>query len=118
MLDPKAVVQRELRADAPVVLRVAAVVVRVDVERRRQRHRARRRLEIAARIAEHEAGDGVAVGRATIIQSCRRRQLAAEIEARARARRIQQVDANLPIVGAELERVRPDELRVGAVGAP
>src|SRR2546428_34559 len=61
--DAQAVVHREPRADAPMGLEVTAEVVRVDVERRREPHRARAaRLEVAARKAEQERGNRVAVG--------------------------------------------------------
>ena len=118
MLDPHAVVQRELRAHAPVVLHVAAEVVRVDVERRRQRHVVAERaaaLELAAWIAEKERGDRVAVGRAAVVRAGRRREFAAEADAAGGAARIQQIHADPAEVGAQLERVRADEPRVRGI---
>ena len=117
VLEAEAVVQRQPRADPPVVLHVAAVVVRVDIEGRRQGHGALAR-GVGRRVAEEEAGERVAVGRTAVVQPGRRGELLVEREASGRVTGIEQIDAELAVVGAELEGMAADELRVARVEVP
>jgi hypothetical protein len=113
VLEAQPVVQRELRMHAPVVLPVAAVVVRVDVERRRQHHRALAR-RVGARVAEQEARDGVAVGGA-VVGAGRRRELLVELERAGAGSGRDEVHADAPVVGAHLEQRCTTGCRKGCV---
>ena len=92
VLETKAVVQRELRADAEVVLHVPAEVVRVDIERRRQRERARGALEVPVRQAEQERRHRVAVERVAVGEAGRRGELSTKMEVSTRAAGVVEVD--------------------------
>src|SRR5262249_23936605 len=70
-----------------------------------------------ARVTEQECGNRVAVIRAAVVRTGRRGELSAEPDTTGRAARIEQVDANPSIVGAELERVRADKPRIRGVAA-
>ena len=115
VLEAKTVVQRELRADAPVVLGVSAEVVREDVERRRDRQR---RVTVGPRrwVAEQERGERVAVRRAADA-AVGRGHVLVEIEKAGAVARDERVDAHLPPVAAELERVRAGDFRQRGVRA-
>src|SRR6185503_6333685 len=65
--------------------------------------------------AEQERRERVAVERAA--GAVRRGDVAVEVEGAGAVARAEEVEADLAEVGAELERVRADELRERAVGA-
>src|SRR5205823_3384072 len=110
VLDAQAVIERQFRADAPVVLPVAAVIVGVYVERRRQRDRALPARECRGE-PEQESGKGVAVG-CTAVAAVRRRDVLVEIKRSGGVARVEVVRANLSEVGAYFEGVSADEPRV------
>src|SRR5688572_21790767 len=101
MLEPHPVVQRELRAETPVVLHVSAVVMREDVERRRHRELTLA-CRIRRRIPEQERGEGVPIERVAD-SAVRRGHVAVELEAACALAWNERIDANLSIVRSELE---------------
>ena len=113
MLEAQAVVEGQLRVDAPVVLHVAAVVVGVEIERRRDRDLAG---ADGRRVAEQERREGVAVGGAAGA-AVRGRHVLVEVEEAGAVARDVAVDADLAEVAADLEGVAADERRPGGVGA-
>src|SRR5207253_8319018 len=104
VLETQAIVHREIRPDAPIVLRIATVVVREAIERRRQRDRTlpvgQRRRE-----SEQERRECVAVGRAAVA-AVRRSDVLLEVEEADAVAWVEVVESNLPEVGAGLERMR------------
>src|SRR5439155_13864190 len=109
VLEAKAVVQGEPRIDAPVVLRITAVVVSVDVQRS-----GNRKPVFAGRqrggIAEEKRRERVAVRRAAGA-AAGRCQVLVEIEEARSVTRVEGVDAYLPEIAADPERVRADQFR-------
>src|SRR5689334_12361530 len=105
MFQPQAVVERQLRVDAEVVLGVAAEVMGEQLQRGGDANRAQTSARrIPRRVTEKEAGKRVPVRSAVPVRIARRKA-AIEMELASAVVERLEVEANQPVVHPELQRV-------------